>query len=66
MLLQLCLLCWQVAGDALQATIQFLVAFPETLDASAPNATLNSFLNAVASGVLDIVSTLLHLQVRNA
>ena len=48
---------WQVAGDALQATVQFLVAFPETLDASAPNVTLQSFLDAVASGVFDIVST---------
>lgn len=66
MLLQLCLLCCQVAGDALQATMQFLVAFPEMLDASAPNATLNSFLTAVASGVFDIVSTRLHLQVRTA
>lgn len=53
------LLCCQVAGTALQATLQFSVPYPEALNASAPNATLTVFVDAVASGAFDTVSNAL-------
>ncbi|KAL3156004.1 hypothetical protein ABBQ32_012993 [Trebouxia sp. C0010 RCD-2024] len=44
---------FKVAGTALQATLQFSVPYPEALNASAPNATLTVFVDAVASGAFD-------------
>ena len=44
-----------MVGDALQATLQFSVPYPEALNASAPNATLTVFVDAVTSGAFDTV-----------